>query len=140
VRNLRIEVEAFLKTVGNEESSSKVASMVADSLKSIEGFDEKWQFVFKNIAPLIASRYACDPRLTRNKTVTFYTTSGVRHDTALTVLRVLLAQTGLTALSGHQARKARPKAKLQIALEAFDNLTDYERKIFLTRIRQQQSH
>jgi hypothetical protein len=136
VRNLRSEVESYLDTVGHEDDANRIASLVADSLKSISDVDEKWQFVFKNIAPFIANRYACEPRLTRNNTVTFYTYEGLRHDTALTTLRVILAQTGLIALSGHQARKARPKSRLQIAIEAFDNLPLSERKIFLTKIHQ----
>ena len=136
MKNLRAEVELYLKTVGNEEDPNRVACLVANSLESIVNTDEKWQFVYKNIAPSIASRYGCEPRLTRNKTVTFYSPNGVRHDTALTVLRVILSQTGLVALAGHQARKARPKSELQIALEAFNRLTNPERKVFLSKILQ----
>ncbi len=136
MQKIRREIQTFLQDGVRRSVPDAVANAVANELKKFSTSREKWDFVFEHFAPLLAARYQCEARRTRNHTVTFYSKSGERDDTALTALRVILYKSDLTSAVGAQARAkrgAKPPVKisnLDRAISAYLMLSTTERKLF----------
>ena len=104
--------------------------------------EAQWAYLMKDVAEPIAKHYKCEARYTRTGTIAFYD-GDVRHDTATSRFRALVASTGLVSGSGNtnKAQKKEPEVtprktkRVSELLQAIYDLTAAERAALMLNLK-----